>query len=147
MRRVGKALSYSVDGGHAVVQQILAPAFEREDRLVEQYADEARRGVHVPLKSVILFGSVARGEEEERSDVDLLFVTRDERTARAARERTWEVMSDLARRYGNVPQIIVVSRQAFRARVRRNHPLFLEILKTGRVLYGCPFGELFAHGA
>lgn len=48
-----------------------AEAFAR--RLKERYGDRIDR--------IVLFGSVARGDEEEESDVDLLVVTRGDRLA------------------------------------------------------------------
>lgn len=147
MRRVGRALVYVLNRDHAVVEGILGPAFEKEAGLVDEYAREARRRVRVPVESVVLFGSVARGEEEPKSDVDLLFVVADDRAAKAAEGGIGEIMGDLARRYGNVPQILFVSRNRFREGVRRGKSLYLEILKTGRVLQGKAFSKLLRDDA
>lgn len=147
MRRVGRALVYVLNRDHAVVQGILGPAFEKEAGLVEDYAREARRRIRVPIESIVLFGSVARGEEEPKSDVDLLFVVADDRAAKAAEAGIEEVMIDLARRYGNVPQILMISRARFRKEIRLGKPLYMEILKTGRVLQGKAFSELLRDDA
>lgn len=145
-RRMGNALIYRLNGDHAVVRGIVVPVFEKEDRLVEEYAEEARRGIGERVEAVVLYGSVARGEEEETSDVDLLVLVRDERAARAAQARVGDIMSGLARRYGSVPQIVVTTARRFREGVRRGLPLFVAILQTGRVLYGKSFSEILKHG-
>ena len=146
MRRVGRALVYRVNRNHAVVEGILGPAFQKEAGMVEEYAREARRRLRVPVESVVLFGSVARGEEEPKSDVDLLFVVADDRAVKAAEAGIEGIMGDLARRYGNVPQMLLVSRDRFRKGIRLGKPLYVEILKTGQVLQGKAFSEILKDG-
>jgi predicted nucleotidyltransferase len=147
MRRVGRALACSLNRDHAVVRGILEPAFKKEAGLVEEYASEALRRIKVPLESVVLFGSVARGEEDAKSDVDLLFVVADDRSAKIAQAGIEGIMLDLAHRYGNVPQILVVSRKRFKEGIQRGNPLYMEILKTGRILHGKVFAEVLKDDA
>jgi len=145
-RRMGNAVIYRLKDDHALVRGIIVPAFDREERLVEEYADEACREIGEKVEAVVLYGSVARGDEEETSDVDLLFLVRDEKVARAAQARVADVMSSLARRYGSVPQIVVATARRFREGVRRGLPLFVSILQAGRVLQGMSFSEILENG-
>ena len=54
----------------------LSPFNQRLRDLAERYADCARRSLGQNLTSVVLFGSVARGEATPESDIDLLLVAR-----------------------------------------------------------------------
>jgi len=144
-RRIGKALVYRLHDGHAIVKEILEPAFLRERALIQDYAGKALRLLGVPTDAVVLFGSVARSEEEFGSDVDLLFLCPDVVTVAAARRNLEATVSRLTREYGSVPQILVLPTRAFRMKVARGVPLYVEILKTGRVLRGKPFSEILMH--
>lgn len=145
-RRLGTAVAYHLRDDHPVVKDILGPAFEREDALVESFVREARDLAGTPAESVILFGSVARHEEVARSDVDILFVTRDPEASAKAEEALASVAAVLAARYGSVPQFVVEDRHIFRNKVSRGDPLHNEILRTGRVILGQPFSELLKDG-
>jgi len=145
-RRLGTAVIYALRDAHPIVRDILAPAFATEAALLERFVREAREISRAPAESVILFGSAARKEEEARSDVDILFVTRDADSKARTREALDAAAAGLAARYGSVPQFIVEDRPTFRRKVARGNPLYGEILRTGRVILGKPFAELLKNG-
>jgi predicted nucleotidyltransferase len=142
VRTLGTASVYTLREDHPLVTDILRPAFEREDRLLERYVLEARDQAGVPLESVILFGSTARGEEASKSDVDILVITRDAESRKKAQEALASVAPGLARKYGSVPQFLVEERRTFRDRVVHGRPLEENILRTGRVIAGKSIPEL-----
>lgn len=148
VRRVGKAIVYQLRRGHPIAETILIPAFEGEERLIELFVEEARRKAGEGVEGIVLFGSVARGEEETGSDVDLLFLARDKASRRRIQERLTEAAGELAARYGNVPQILVLDRATFRKRALLGKPpLYAEVLRTGRVMRGGSFAKLLKNGA
>ncbi|OGX04961.1 MAG: hypothetical protein A3G87_06250 [Omnitrophica bacterium RIFCSPLOWO2_12_FULL_50_11] len=51
------------------------------------------------LKGLYLFGSYARGEQDEESDVDMLVVVNDFESYYAEIHRTGQLMSDLSLKY------------------------------------------------
>jgi predicted nucleotidyltransferase len=144
-RRVGKALLYRLNGDHVLVQELLEPLFAKEAGLFERYARDLRRLVRGPVLSVILFGSVARREEEPTSDVDLLFVVPSREAARKVEEATDRAAVELTRRYGNPPQILVYDRDRFRRKADSGDGFVTEVLRTGRVIEGKPFSEILKH--
>jgi predicted nucleotidyltransferase len=144
-RKVGTALAYALNWDHAIVREIVTPVFRKESVLIEDYAREARGILRVPVNSVILFGSVARSEEETESDVDLLFVVRESRSVREARRNLDRATLKLTRRYGSVPQVLLADRTTARRKFHSD-PLFQEILRTGRVLFGESFASLMTDG-
>src|SRR5207247_4530687 len=85
-RRIGTATAYSLKQDHPLVQEILRPAFENEETLIERFVREAQKISGVPVESIIIFGSVARKEEVPRSDVDILVITKDARSKAQAED-------------------------------------------------------------
>jgi predicted nucleotidyltransferase len=70
----------------------------------------------------ILFGSVARGDEDPNSDVDLLVVFPDKRRASAWRERLRDLEAEVLARFGNPVQALVyTARQVARGAPARIH--------------------------
>lgn len=146
-RRIGTASVYALNEDHPVVTDILRPAFEKEEALIDRYVLEARKLSGTPSESFILFGSVARGQEVALSDVDILVVTRDGESRDKAEEALASVASALAARYGSVPQFIVEDRRTFRNKVVHGQFLHNEIVRTGRVIAGKSIAELLKNDA
>lgn len=147
MRRVGRAIAYSLNEHHAVVETMLRPLFEREQQLLESFAEDLGARLLVRPESIVVFGSVARGEEELRSDIDVLIVVREGRQVEPARAAAAAAVPALVERYGAVPQVLVEEVGRFRSRVRRGDPLRREIVRTGKVVKGRTLAEILSHGA
>ncbi len=59
------------------------------------------------LRQVILFGSYARGEQDEYSDMDIMvLVDIDDNDLKQYNNKIGELMSDISIRYGVLPSII-----------------------------------------
>jgi predicted nucleotidyltransferase/predicted transcriptional regulator len=144
-RRAGRAHLYRLNGDHVLVRDFLEPLFAAEGRVLEGYARDLRRRVAGRVLSVILFGSVATREEGPASDVDLLFVVPSREEVRPLEEAADRAAVELARRYGNPPQILVTDRDQFRRKAASGDGFVTEILRTGRVIEGKPFSELLKH--
>jgi len=63
----------------------------RHRRAFESFAEEAEQRLGDSLKELYLYGSVARGEETEESDVDVFVVVDSEEDLRVLRELAYEV--------------------------------------------------------
>src|SRR5579859_2504952 len=145
-RRLGTAVAYRVRVDHPVTQDILIPAFEKEQGLVDRYVRDAIALSGVVAESVVLFGSVGMVEEEARSDVDLLLLIRDQKGQEKAEDALDTTAGTLAAKYGSVPQFIVRDVKTFKAEVLKGDPFFSEVLRTGRVIGGKPLNEVLKDG-
>lgn len=110
----------------------------REHELLDRLVSTLRREYGGDLDAVWLYGSRARGERtDDESDIDLLVVTRSERSDKALIPALWRVLDGL----GN-PPIIVDPRQRSRAWVEDRRAIdsfFLRELDRDKiVLYGRP---------
>jgi predicted nucleotidyltransferase len=83
-----------------VVSKSLSPD---ERRVVDRWIDVLRN--EIELDSVWLFGSRARGERREDSDVDLLVITRGD--PERDRQRVWKTIDEVAREMGVNPAVFV----------------------------------------
>lgn len=87
-------------------------------------------GQYGPVEKIILFGSQARGEADEYSDVDLIVV---KRTGKRFVERLVEVPS--------LPvhaDVFVYTPEEFEAMKGNENPFITEVLKTAKVIYEKP---------
>jgi len=80
---------------------------------------------------MILYGSYARDEAYEGSDVDVLLILSDVRDPLAERERLSEVIWWLALQHGVVLSVLPVDEEAFETRQK---PLFLNARREGIVI-------------
>ena len=102
---------------HAVCS--LDPA-ARESTLRELKALAARLCRDLEVEAVYVFGSFARGDEHEGSDIDLLVVGN-------LPGRAFDQIGEILRRTELPVEPIVVSRATFEKRRAAGHPLFSRI--------------------
>lgn len=98
------------------------------EELLERVAAFARElQERLPVEEVYLFGSFARGQVHEGSDIDLVVVG-DFKERFPYRASAILKMTDLP------IEPLVYTRQEFEEMKRRGNPLVTEVLKTGRRL-------------
>lgn len=79
------------------------------------------------LFSVVLFGSVAKGEDDENSDLDLLII--GQHTRRIDLKKFEE-------RIGKEIKPIIMKWSEWKKEARKNRAFYLEVITTGICLYG-----------
>jgi predicted nucleotidyltransferase len=125
-REVGRAMVHTINEDHYAIQPLRV--------LLDPFAalQEAVRGtVGSSVETVILFGSVARGEATVDSDVDLVVLAAPDWDGRSELE-------DVVRaRLGNDCDVLVFTREQFsRLAATGDEPVVAEILTDGVVLVG-----------
>ena len=97
-----------------------------------QALDELRRRLFdkLDVEGLLLYGSVARGEADEESDIDLLVVTPQPLT-RPARHQITDLVFEVNLRYDTNFSTLVVDREAWEIGPLSVLPLRKEILKDG----------------
>jgi predicted nucleotidyltransferase len=80
------------------------------------------------VDAVYLFGSLARGDQHEGSDIDLLVVARYP-------GRAIEWVGEILRRTELPVEPLVVRPEALRRRLEDGHPLFVRAVREGIRLY------------
>ncbi|MCK4443286.1 MAG: nucleotidyltransferase domain-containing protein, partial [Thermoplasmata archaeon] len=74
VRKIGRSRIYRLNKRHILYQRIRDLLIEEKTKLAKiakQFSDRLEKSV---IKNVILYGSVARGDFQEKSDVDILII-------------------------------------------------------------------------
>lgn len=105
------------------------------ERAAEAFARQVRAQFDDQVETVVLFGSVARGDQRgAASDVDLLVVHRNGVDAAELEERIREVAYDLELEHAVVLSLIVLSAAEYDRRSDR--PFYRQVRRDAQVLYG-----------
>ena len=134
VRTVGKANVYTLNSEHFIVRQ-LQSLFRTEEEAKSELRSllkGAFRGDRAMI-SLAIFGSLARGEEEPASDIDVFILTQDKM---GAKQRLDGVREEVARRFGNVISEYILTRREFER--KRKTPAIKEIVAHGELVLGKP---------
>ena len=101
------------------------------EKTVLQQKDRLVKELGARIDSIILYGSVARKEAREESDIDLLIVTPDKSIRREVVSISYEV--DLEN--GTFTSHVYVTPQEFEKYVEWGDPFLKEVMMEGVVLY------------
>jgi hypothetical protein len=142
MRNVGNTHLYRLNTEHYLVRELLLPLFQKEQMLLDTVIAAITDGLPAPVVSLILYGSVARNEEEPFSDIDVLAVTTTEEDVPRVEQFFLQKNESVVPCFGNTLSALVMSSQELYSRLDAGEPLITEILQTGRVLYGPHLAEL-----
>ncbi len=113
---VGKAYQVSLNGKSYVLDKIVEPIFTAEGKTLEALVKVLKK--YLDTKKIIsaaIFGSVAKGEEREDSDIDLLVISDDRDYAYAVIGNVITEVSEIF--YGKIAPI-VFSKKEFIAKKR-----------------------------
>jgi len=140
-RVVGRAHRYRLNERHTLVTQVLRPLFAVEKAQRESAIAELLADMDVPIETALVYGSVARGEDDWRSDLDVLLVTATVEDAERATEHIWRRDSDLLQRFG-VISVRALSRDELTSRMQRGEPWLSEALRDGVAVRGVSPADL-----
>jgi predicted nucleotidyltransferase len=142
--RVGRAITQELNRSNVLVTSIVLPAIEAEAALQSHLLEALTDAFEAVSVSLVIFGSVARGEAEPGSDLDVLVVTKDERDAARAHETADQVGHDFYRRFAMPLSVMVVSLSA----LPKTPTAYLAAARyEGVLVCGRPLDELLADAA
>src|SRR3989339_626512 len=139
VRQVGKALLYKVSIDSLFVKNTLVKLFENERQLIECYVQYIVSKFSIKPISIILFGSMARHTGKPNSDVDLLFVSKNDK--KHLEQRIEQIIPELVKKFGNRPSIIIWTQKEFLKRYRSQEPFIKKILQDGMWIWGKKLSE------
>ncbi|MBU1669993.1 MAG: nucleotidyltransferase domain-containing protein [Actinobacteria bacterium] len=131
----GRSNLYSIDRDNILVTELLETGFRLEDGLLDRLADIYFDEVGRDLQSVVLFGSMAGGDEQPNSDVDLIIVARDRADLTVVEDRVAEASLKVTRRFGNQATPFVVTRTDYDRKMKSKRGFWREVAETGIVIF------------
>ena len=85
------------------------------------------------IDSIILYGSVARGEATEDSDIDILVIGRDKNDWKKVSEVAYEI--DFENEFRTFITTIFLTRDEFKRGIKAGSPFIYNVIKEGVVIY------------
>jgi predicted nucleotidyltransferase len=121
---IGRAGVHRINEAHEAITPLrsLASPIEMLTRVVREATPD--------VEAVIVFGSVARGEAQVDSDIDLVVVAPETWDGRAELQRT------VQERLGNDCNVLQLTREDFARAPKVREPVVAEILRDGLALVG-----------
>jgi predicted nucleotidyltransferase len=142
-RRAGRAILHQLDRENLLVQTIVLPALAAEAHLLDDLKSELREAFGSLAVSLVLFGSVARGESAPGSDIDVLVVAADQESASRATQVADTEGPRFFRRYGMPLSVIVTARDQLPA----EPGVFLARARDeGMLVSGIELARVMPHG-
>lgn len=101
------------------------------EEALKSFVQEVRKQYGDRLETVILYGSHARGEASERSDIDLLIILKDLREFWEEFHKISPTVSSVSLRYDVVISAIPMGKKDFE---NKKTPLLLNVRREGRTV-------------
>lgn len=140
-KKIGNSISYSLNRANLLVKKIIWPAFNYENNLLNELGSYLAANLKLPIISIILFGSRARGEEKPKSDIDLAFIVRAGDEARCEKEII-DLNPAVSASFGSSIAPIIYRAAEFSAKAKSRERLVKNIVKEGRIIYGRLISDL-----
>lgn len=141
-RKAGRASLYTLNRAHYAVRTILVPGFKRETGWLDDLGRRLILFAGGQVRSVVLYGSWARGEGRPTSDVDLLVIVH-KGTRKDALERRLEGVRTMAlTRFGVPVSLLVLTTDEVAEHVRTRSRFIRDVLEQGRILAGRPLSDV-----
>jgi len=147
MRSSGRSLLYSLEEQNAFVRSVLVPLFENERGIFELLKGYILKGFSAPKPvSIILFGSVARGDALPGSDIDALIVFPDGKNMKIAEKEARKLETDITVAFGNRLSPILMKAGGVARRLKKGSGLIAEVAGEGKLIYGKALSEAGRNG-
>lgn len=143
-RRVGRAHQYSLAADNIATKQIILPALLNERDLRQELDQELRERFGSRVVSLMLFGSFARLQETDESDVDLLAVVKDA----AAKESLQDFIDSYSQSFWDMwaAPLSVHPLTLEELRAMSDSPLIEKVRGEGRLICGSDFADMGVSG-
>ena len=105
----------------------------RQGKALADFRDRVLKELGNRVNAIILYGSVARGETGEESDIDVLIVGRDKDVRSKISEISYEI--DYENRFETFITPVYYTKEEIEHRIKVGSPFIYEVLKDGVVLY------------
>jgi predicted nucleotidyltransferase len=143
MTRTGRAYLYTLNKAHYLLT-IVDPLFECEERMLVTLGQWVQKRLRTKPVSVVLYGSVARGDERPDSDIDLLLIYHSIDDESALLDNIHHWLADTSHYFGNHVAPTLTTTTAMKAALKKRDPFYKRILKEGRVIHGASVIEILS---
>lgn len=140
-RAAGRAYLYTLKRSHRLVQHLVDPIFEAEQKAPEQLSRQLDNALKGRCLSATIYGSVARGETDHVGDLDLLVVVENDQAAERFRDGTQPRLERLIREGWSL--MLEVNLKTRRQLIKEwASPLIKTVRREGRLVAGLSLEEV-----
>ena len=121
---------------HEVIKSLLRADNEPLEQAAERYAKKLynQLGLKNQIRSIILFGSVARGTAEPNSDIDILVLSKQNKDTERLKETARKTAQQLSLNFEVVP--VIEDSKEFKNNLKDGKRFETNVMKDGIVLEG-----------
>lgn len=141
-KAVGRANIYQLNPHHIFVTDVAQKLLEFEDGIFSRMGKRIMQTLKPKPIAILLYGSIARGEETPQSDIDLMIVYKDGIEAGKIPATGDIVLELLNRIYGNPASIRRAFVSDIQQPIREHQELIRNIIKEGKSIAGLSMTEL-----
>lgn len=141
-QRGGRDHLFVLNRNHVLVSDAILPLLAYERRFLVQVEEYVKKHLQGKVVSVILFGSVARKQEDVHSDLDLCVVVRTDPAKAAVQEQIHALAPSVQQRFGARISPIIFTTAEFARGVKAKKSPMNEIAEEGKVIAGKSLREL-----
>ncbi|OGQ07505.1 MAG: hypothetical protein A3G32_01090 [Deltaproteobacteria bacterium RIFCSPLOWO2_12_FULL_40_28] len=138
---VGRAHLYRLNEHHILIQDVINYLIDYETNLLNKLGETIMDQLPRKPLSIILYGSIARGDEAPLSDVDLLLIYKDNAKPGLI-SQTAPMIEWINRNYGNTASIRQVFISEFQKPEPEHKTLIRNIIKEGKSIAGLTITEI-----
>jgi len=142
VKKIGRSLVYTLNTENEFIKSAILPLFLKEKKTTEKLAEVILPSIKFSFEALVLFGSMARGDENPKSDIDLAVILGVHEDKQSALDQLLRISQVTSRKFGNPLSPVVYTAKEFSAGYKKNVPLFREIYKEGKVLAGKSLNEM-----
>ncbi len=130
----GRDHIFRINNNHYLIQNVFKQLYVTEYNFYESLVSELASIVKNDVKSALIFGSVARREENVDSDLDLFLLVNSLRCADSLREKINHESISLNEKYGIKLSVIIFTMKEFKQKLKSK--LIKKILDEGILISG-----------
>ncbi|PIW66442.1 MAG: hypothetical protein COW11_03305, partial [Candidatus Omnitrophica bacterium CG12_big_fil_rev_8_21_14_0_65_43_15] len=135
----GRAYLYRINEKNYAVRKMLRPFFQKEKDIFDALIALIKKNLSkssADVESAIIFGSVAKKEQDTRSDVDLLVVVKNLK-GKKKMEHVMDMISGvIAQNFQIIVSPYILTADQFRKKHKEKSPLIREILDSYILILG-----------
>lgn len=103
------------------------------ERVLGEFRDRVIAELGNKIEAIIVYGSVARGDSNANSDIDVLIISSDKQ---AIYDRVDRICSAVDMEYETLTALTYFTPEEFQSRWKRDEPFLIEVVNEGRAIYG-----------
>lgn len=138
----GRDHLFTLNFDNVALNEAIIPVLEFERNWLNRILGEIKKNLKNDSLSLILFGSVARSEENFESDFDIVIILKESKTSSQLDDKVTRLSIQLNKKFGISLSTISLSLNNFKKRANKNLPPVNNILADGKVFSGLSIRKL-----